>query len=133
MHELSSHSIFRHHESRVTNRLLHICGNERAFDAGLYIAVTSLALLVFDNSLEQTGEAKVWPQHICYVDLTVSDLPEQEIRYPHFTARAHQQIRVGQVFCKKMSLYIDFIDLRRIAPAGHTLRGYFATSFNDLG
>src|SRR5215510_393325 len=133
MHELYIRPVFRHHESRVTNRLLHIRSDKRAVDPRFYIAVSSLALLVFDDGLKQIRAAKVWPQHICYVDLTISNLPEQEIRYSHFAARSHQQIRVGQVFGKKMPLYIDFVDLRRIAANTYTLRDYFAASFNYLG
>ncbi len=74
--------------------------------------------LIINNRGEQVGAAEVRPQGFGHVNFGVSDLPEQKIADPHFTARANEQIGIRQIRRVKMPLDVGFGD----APPARGLR-----------
>src|SRR5271156_6488095 len=59
-------------------------------------AVTALALLEFDEGIEQAGAAEIGPERFCHENFGVGNLPEQEIADAHLAAGADEQVRVRQ-------------------------------------
>jgi hypothetical protein len=60
-------------------------------------AEAAFAALVLADCFQQVLAAEVGPVALGYVYLRVSDLPEQEIAYAHFSAGADDQVRVGHM------------------------------------
>src|SRR5579862_7187681 len=59
-------------------------------------AVAAIALLEFDEGLEEPGAIEIRPQGIGDENLRVGNLPEQEVADAHFAAGADEQIGVGE-------------------------------------
>ena len=66
------------------------------------IAKSTVAFLVFNNGLKNMRAAKIREKRFGHKDLRVGDLPKQEIRDPHFPARADQKVNVRQARGVKM-------------------------------
>src|SRR5512138_1632531 len=76
-----------------------------------------LAALVLQNGLKQLFAVEVRPERVNDMQLSITRLPEQKVRYAHLTGRANQQVRVRDIGCVEKIGKELFIDIMHIDDA----------------
>src|SRR5712692_7481627 len=95
-------------------------------------AIAALALLKFQDRLEEMALAEVRPESRSDPDLGVRDLPQQEVGDAHLPARADEQIRIrqaGRSQPRPERLLVDL--LGRETPGGNVV-GERPAGIDDL-
>src|SRR5262249_25469790 len=88
-----------------------------------YTPIAPVATLIVKQRRKEVAFVEVRPKRISDVNLSISNLPQQEIAYAHLAAGSDQQVRIGQRTSVKISMNGLFVYLFRInASRGHVTR-----------
>ena len=66
---------------------------------------------------EQMGPAEIGPEGLGDVNFRIRELPEKEIAEPHFTARANDEIGIGQIACVEVFADCLLGNFQMVEPA----------------
>src|SRR5215510_5225783 len=127
------HQRINRHASRITDHSFHVCRYQRTLRRRLHVTVSTLTFLIFDDSFKQISAPEVGPKHIGDINLAVSNLPQQEIRDAHLTARPDQQVRIGKVLCEEAPLDVVLGYPGGVSAHSKALDCDLAACFDDFG
>src|SRR5437762_6551008 len=98
-----------------------------------HAAVAPLALLEVEDRLEEVTLPEVGPERRRHPDLAVGDLPEEEVRHPHLSGSADQEVRIRQTRGREAGAERLLVDLLRGQPSRGDVVRERAAGVHDLG